>query len=38
VTALELVLGLHLVVEAEAWASACRLSGIGVWLGTGLDI
>jgi hypothetical protein len=37
-TVLEFVLGRHLLVEAEARASSCRLSGMGLWLGRGLDV
>jgi hypothetical protein len=41
VAAIEGLLGLlplYFVVQAEARALACRLSGIGVWLGKGLNI
>lgn len=32
------LLPLHLVVEVEARALACWLSGVGMWLGRGSDI
>jgi hypothetical protein len=37
-TPLKVVLLLNLIMEAEARASTCRLSGMGVWLGRELDV